>query len=124
MFRSGGDGLGGPLVMARYQLKLKERRLSERKRLTGLLPGRFLVNGKEMDAKPVDISSHGLGVIMSDEIKDGTKATLIVAGREIPLEFKWGHPDFGKHDLWRYGLVCTSMTVDLEDEFAASGCLK
>jgi len=110
--------------MAKYQLKLKERRLSERKKLTGLLPGRFTVNGKPMDAKPIDISSHGLGVIMSEEIQEGTKASLVISGREVPFEFQWGTQDFGKHDLWRYGLVCTATDVDLEAEFSATGCLK
>jgi hypothetical protein len=110
--------------MAKYQLRLKERRISERKRLTGLMPGRFLVNGKALDAKPIDISSHGLGLIMSEQIKEGTTATLTISGRDIPLEVKWILPDFGKHDLWRYGLVCTSMDVDLISEFTAAGCLK
>lgn len=110
--------------MAKYQLKLKERRMAERKRLTGLLPGRFMVNGKVMDAKPFDISAHGLGLLMSAEIKDGTKAVMTISGRDIPLEFKWSDPDFGKHDLWRYGLVCTDTSINLEDEFESTGCLK
>jgi len=110
--------------MATYQLKLKERRLSERKKLTGLLPGRFLVNGKDIEAKPIDISNHGLGVIIAHEIKSGTKASLYIGGREVPLEFIWGHPDFGKHDLWRYGLVCVDTKIDLESEFVRAGCLR
>jgi hypothetical protein len=110
--------------MAKYQLKLKERRMAERKKLTGLLPGRFIVNGKVMDAKPFDISSHGVGLLMAEEIKEGTKAVLTISGRDVGLEFKWGLPDFGKHDLWRYGLVCTEIDIDLEAEFATAGCLK
>jgi len=110
--------------MSKYQLKLKERRMAERKKLTGVLPGRFVVNGKPMDARPFDISSHGLGLLMSEEIKEGTTAILTIAGRDVPLEFKWGLPDFGKHDLWRYGLVCTDMSINLEVEFETSGCLK
>jgi hypothetical protein len=110
--------------MASYQLKLKERRIAERKRLTGLLPGRFQINGKDVAVKPVDISSHGLGVIIEAEFSAGTKASLMVGERSIPLEVKWGEPDFGKHDMWRYGLVCTDQSVNLEDEFMAHGCLK
>lgn len=110
--------------MSKYQLKLKERRVEERKKLTGLLPGRFTVNGKIVDARPFDISKHGIGLIMAEDFKDGTKASLTISGREIEMEFKWGAPDFGKHDLRRYGLVCLSDEIDLEAEFLASGCLK
>lgn len=110
--------------MASYQLKMKERRISDRKRLTGLLPGRFQVNGKDISAKPVDISSHGIGLIIDAEIAAGTKACLTIGDRSVPLEFMWGEPDFGKHDMWRYGLVCTDQKVNLEDEFTEAGCLR
>ena len=110
--------------MASYQLKLKERRIIDRKRLTGLLPGRFQINGKDVAVKPVDISIHGLGLIIEAEFSAGTKASLMVGNRSIPLEIQWGEPDFGKHDMWRYGLVCTDQNIDLENEFSAHGCLK
>jgi hypothetical protein len=110
--------------MPNYQLKLKERRISERKRLTGLLPGRFQVNGKDVVVKPIDVSSHGMGIIVSAQIANGTKASLIIGDRCLPLEFLWGEQDFGKHDMWRYGLVCTDMKANLEEEFSEAGCLK
>ena len=111
-------------VMPAYQLKLKERRLSERKRLTGLLPGRLVVNSKDVDVKPLDVSSHGMGVICSAQFSVGSKASLIIGERQIPLEIIWSEQDFGKHDLWRYGLVCTDQQVNLENEFSKAGCLK
>jgi hypothetical protein len=110
--------------MSRYQLQLKERRTSERKRLTGLMPGRFQINGKEVSARPVDISEHGIGVIIAHEYPVGTVATLCIGDRQVSLEFLWGEPDFGKHDMWRYGLVCRDETLDLSDEFTLAGCLK
>jgi hypothetical protein len=110
--------------MSRYQLQLKERRTSERKRLTGLMPGRFQINGKEVSARPVDISEHGMGVIIAHEYPVGTKATLAIGNRIVALEFLWGEPDFGKHDMWRYGLVCSESSVDLEAAFSDAGCLK
>lgn len=110
--------------MPNYQLKLKERRISERKRLNGLLPGKLTVNGKDLPAKPIDVSSHGLGIILAAQIAVGTKASLNIGSRAIPLEFIWGERDFGKHDMWRYGLVCTDVKENLEEEFREAGCLK
>ena len=110
--------------MGRYQLQLKERRQSERKRLTGLMPGHFQINGKEVSARPIDVSRHGLGVIIAHEYPVGTKATLTVGDLIVAMEFLWGEPDFGKHDMWRYGLVCADPKVDLQQEFLEAGCLK
>lgn len=110
--------------MSRYQLQLKERRTSERKRLTGLMPGRFQINGKEVSARPMDISEHGIGVIIAHEYPVGTKATLAIGERIVALEFLWVEPDFGKHDMWRYGLICSDSSDNLEEAFAEAGCLK
>jgi hypothetical protein len=110
--------------MSRYQLQLKERRIAERKRLTGLMPGRLQINGKEVSARPVDISQHGLGIIIAAEFTVGAKASLAIGKEEITLEIKWGEQDFGKRDMWRYGLVCTNPKINLEEEFQTAGCLK
>jgi hypothetical protein len=110
--------------MSRYQLQLKERRTSERKRLTGLMPGRLQINGKEVSARPVDISSSGIGIITAAEFTVGAVATLAIGSELIPMEVKWGEQDFGKRDMWRYGLVCTNPKINLEEEFQEAGCLK
>ena len=110
--------------MSHYQLKLKERRISERKKLTGLLPGKLQITGKDVIAKPVDISEHGLGLLMSAEFKIGAKAELILKDSVIPFEVKWIEPDFGKNDMWRYGIVCTDTAIDIISIFAKTGCLK
>ena len=110
--------------MANYQIKLKEQRLAERKRLTGLMPGKFQIEGKEVSARPVDISSHGLGILVAKEFKLGAKAVLVLKDVHIEFELIWGQPDFGKHDLWRYGLSLTDQNLDLEKLFLETGCLK
>lgn len=110
--------------MAGYQLKLKERRMSERKRLTGLMPGRFQVEGKDVSARPVDISEHGLGILIDREFKEGTTATLLLKDSSVAFEVMWVQQDFGKHDLWRYGLVCKDQKLNLISLFADTGCLK
>lgn len=103
-----------------------ERRLASRKKLTGLLPGKLILeNGKgNVSARTVDITPHGLGIISPDLFKVGASLLLKVAEMDIRMEVMWGQPDFGKHDLYRYGLLCRDTEVDLEEIFIKSGCLK
>lgn len=110
--------------MASYQLKLKDQRLSERKRFTGRLPGKFKIDGADISAKPIDISAHGLGVIIEKKIAVGSLGTLVIDGIEMPFEVMWAEPDFAKNDLWRYGLICTDKSVNLEEAFRFAGCIK
>lgn len=110
--------------MANYQLKLKERRSADRKRLTGLMPGRFQIDGKDVSARPVDLSEHGIGILVAKEYKQGTKASLTIKDTIVSFEILWGQPDFGKHDLWRYGLVCTDESFDVTALFEGTGCFK
>lgn len=110
--------------MANIQIKFQERRIAERKRLTGLMPGKFKINDKEVSARPVDLSEHGLGVLIAKEYAIGSTAVLIIKETQIPFEIKWSQQDFGKHDLWRYGLVCSDTTLDLMELFAETGCFK
>jgi len=104
----------------------KERRLSDRRRLTGLLPGRLILDGAKQSliCKPVDVSSFGMGVVMAREIAPGTQMTLVIGEQEIALQVAWGQPDFGKQDMFRYGLVTLDPGVNLENEFVRAGCLK
>ena len=110
--------------MASIQVKFQERRVAERKRLTGLMPGKFKINDKEVSARPVDLSEHGLGVLVAKEFAIGAQAVLVIKDTQIPFEIKWCQPDFGKHDLWRYGLVCNDPSLDLLALFAETGCFK
>ena len=110
--------------MATYQVKLKERRTDERKRLTGLMPGRFQVDGADVSARPIDISEHGLGILVAKKFKVGAMAALVLKDRVLSFEIKWAEPDFGKQDLIRYGLVCTNEKVNVEQLFSDTGCLK
>ena len=103
-----------------------ERRLTERRKLTGLLPGRISIQGSKnyLNCRPVDISRHGLGILSSQQLPQGTTLILKLPDKEVILEVSWGQPDFGKHDLFRYGLVTTDHQLDLEEIFAKAGCLK
>lgn len=110
--------------MANFQIKFQERRIAERKKLTGLMPGKFRIGGKDASARPVDLSEHGLGILVAKEYAIGTPAELVIQDIVIPLEIKWSQPDFGKHDLWRYGLVCSDPKLNLIDIFSECGCFK
>ncbi len=103
----------------------KERRFS-RRRLTGLLPGRLIMGQtrKDLVCKPVDVSEHGLGILSADQIANGTLVVLVLKNREVMLQIAWGQQDFGKRDLFRYGLVCKEQQENLETIFENAGCFK
>jgi hypothetical protein len=103
----------------------KERRIVNRRRLTGLLPGRMVnaETGKDMAVKPVDISPNGLGIIIDSELEPGMEIHLKIKDRDIKFQVAWGQPDFGKNDRFRYGLVTLEPSDDIEKEFLESGCL-
>ena len=106
--------------------KFFERRVESRKMLTGLMPGRLLAqgNGGIIECKPVDISHRGLGIVSAVLLKKGTKLTLQTHNQEIHFAVLWSKPDFGKRDLFRYGLEAEQEDLDLEALFSETGCLR
>ncbi len=105
----------------------KERRFNPRKKLTGLLPGRLLrkETGEPLICKPVDVSDQGIGILIAEQLAIGYPLSLHFEGRSIDLEVAWGRPDFGKQDLFRFGLVLSDSHSEenLEAIFLQSGCL-
>lgn len=103
----------------------QEMRLSPRKKLSGLLPGKLTEakTGRAVSCRPIDVSRDGLGVLSSQEIATGSTLVLMANGVPIELHVAWGQPDFGKQDLYRYGLVTNDSNVDLVKAFTESGCL-
>lgn len=105
---------------------LMERRSNPRKKLTGLFPGKLMLkeNRQFLEAKPVDISQSGLGILTSVTIEPETLLVLKTHNEEIVLKVAWRKKDFEKSDLFRYGLSVEGSTTDLEQIFSSSGCLK
>jgi len=106
-------------------LKLKERRTNNRELLTGLLPGKMRRNQVDrcISCKPVDVSEHGLGLLSAEEISLGETLTLEIGDEKVVFEVVWSKPDFGKFDLIRYGLVCTSEDKNIAEIFSKAGML-
>lgn len=104
----------------------REKRLSKRLRLSGLMPGKLVATAdkRNLSAKPVDVSAHGLGVLLAEEIAPGEYVELQTPSGQIKLRIAWRQPDFGKRDMFRYGLVTEDMSVDLQDIFAKANCLR
>ncbi|MBM4252768.1 MAG: PilZ domain-containing protein [Deltaproteobacteria bacterium] len=107
----------------------KERRFTERRQLSGVLPGSLIrTDGKgAVSCRPVDVSAHGLGIVIIGEKKIlpvGLELHLVVSDGEIALTVAWSTPDFGKQDSVRYGLAVTDPAVNLEQVFEKYGCLK
>jgi len=107
----------------------KERRAGDRKKLTGLLPGRliFAANQQDLVCRPTDVSAHGLGVVVTGDnkkIEVGTTLHLLLPERMVEMRVAWSRPDFGKQDSMRYGIVTADASLDLEALFTATGCLR
>jgi hypothetical protein len=108
----------------------KERRLSERSQLSGLLPGRLTIENLKPNiiCRAVDVSTHGLGIVIQAIIKEDMTAKLEcnVKGKiqVVDMKVAWAKPDFGKQDLYRGGLVTLDPNVDLESIFLITGCIK
>ena len=107
----------------------KERRLTDRRQLTGLLPGRlvFAEGRNDLTCRPVDVSVNGMGIVVNDQKKQidpGTEIILILKEGPVRLQVAWGHPDFGKQDMFRYGLVTLDPGLNLEALFIQTGCLR
>ena len=109
-----------------YNMKLKERRLNTRSRLTGILPGKII--NKELDSiincRPVDISEDGLGILTEQQLENGLILHLTSSELDIEMKVMWKKQDFGKANLLRYGLICSDTNINLEDIFQKAGCLK
>ena len=103
----------------------KEKRFSPRKKLTGLMPGKLSVSDSDqpLSCRPVDVSRNGLGIIMDAQLKVSTELRLDAGDKSIILKVAWSQPDFGRRDLFRYGLVCLDSNEDLESLFTKKGCL-
>lgn len=116
--------------------KFFERRVGERKSLTGLMPGKLFltrnssaiskyeIKSGEIDCKAVDISEQGLGIVSSLQLTPGTQITLRTHDQELSLRVSWAKPDFGKRDLYRYGLSVENSDVNLEQIFIDTGCIR
>ncbi len=117
------DDQGGPIMNVP---KFFEKRQNRRRRLTGLLPGKitFENSDRSIHCQPVDTSPDGLGIVTNLVMKSGITVLLHHNEAVIPLTVLWGQPDFGKKDLYRYGLKSQDGSIDIEQLFVESGCLK
>lgn len=103
----------------------KERRAKARQQLTGLLPGKIYMESSHafISCRPVDVSSSGIGILTSTHLKLGDILVMEVKDKIIQMRIEWMKPDFGKRDLYRYGLKVESGSDDLVSLFKKSGCL-
>ena len=105
----------------------KERRLSSRRILTGLLPAPLVLRDEpeqKFNCKPVDISSEGLGVLADIVLPVGTELLLKLPEEDVVMKIIWKKQDFSKKELFRYGLITASAEQDIEQIFEANGCFK
>ncbi len=104
----------------------KEKRFGSRRKLSGLLPGRIVVEGfkSPLRCRPTDVSTNGIGIIANAKLSLGTFVTLETDTLSIRMEIVWVAPDFGKHEMFRYGLIASDPQVNIEELFVTYGCLR
>lgn len=100
------------------------------------LPGELLIknDGTPIEYKPLNISSHGLGILSSKALGSNAEILLKIGDLEIAFEIVWGIKDWsmrskdafnksGKSAAFRYGLK-TKTTDDLIIVLKKKGYLK
>ena len=107
-------------------LQLDYQRMTERRRLSGLLPGKMLHVGSErfVSARAVDVTSQGIGILSSHHLNEGDEVLLTVRGSSVELVVHYKKRDYAKSSRFRYGLILkeSSSDHDLMAIFESSGC--
>ena len=105
----------------------KERRLSSRRVLSGLLPAPLVLREEpeqKFNCKPVDLSADGLGVLADVVLPIGTELLLKLPEEDVVMKIIWKKQDFGKKELIRYGLVTESHEKNIEQIFEEHDCFE
>ena len=103
----------------------KERRLSIRRRLTGMLPGKLIdAHENSLVSRAVDVSEQGLGIISSSDLEIGATVYLLIKDLEIKLTVAWKQRGYAKKDMFRYGLVAGDPLIRIDAIFEECGCME
>ncbi len=106
-------------------LAAKNEKRSSRRVMLRILPGAIIdSNNTVIQCRPVDLSTEGLSIISETTLEVGASVNLRTHNKSIEMEIVWRRADFGKQGLVRYGLKSKDVTVDLENLFRETGCLK
>ena len=106
-------------------LAAKNEKRSSRRVMLRILPGAIIdSNNNVIQCRPVDLSAEGLSILSETNLDVGATISLRTHNATIAMEIVWRRADFGKQGLVRYGLKTKDATVDLENIFRETGCLK
>lgn len=106
-------------------LAAKNEKRSSRRVMLRILPGAIIdSNNNVIQCRPVDLSSEGLSILSETNLDVGALVTLRTHNQSIVMEIVWRRADFGKQGLSRFGLKTKDSTIDLENLFRETGCLK
>ncbi|MCY4443388.1 MAG: hypothetical protein OXC44_01125 [Proteobacteria bacterium] len=113
------------------KLEFDHKRMQERQKLTGLLPGKILIlrTSRYLSSRAVDASKSGIGILSSASLEVGEKLLLSTSQFEIPLRVLYKQKDYAKSNCHRYGFVvdpdyADRDTIDMIAIFKDSGCMK
>lgn len=110
-------------------LQLNYERISQRKQLSGLLPGRLQLVGSSryITARAVDVTSQGMGILSQDYLRAGDNLILTTSDHLVHLRVLYKKRDYLKSNRHRYGIVIAdehqAQEHDLITIFVDAGCL-
>lgn len=109
------------------KLQLNYERISKRKQLSGLLPGRLQLVGspRYITARAVDVTSQGMGILSQDYLRTGDHLILTTKDHSVHLRVLYKKRDYLKSNRHRYGIVIADdhQSYDLITIFVDAGCL-
>lgn len=113
------------------KIQLDSQRMHQRKKLSGLFPGKMLVQrtSRYMSGRAIDVSKQGMGVLSSTHLVEGDLIALTTPKRTIILRVNGIKKDYARSNRYRYSLVLDEESseaqehVDLVQVFVHSGCM-
>lgn len=102
-----------------------QRTETKRYILKGFLPGKlFDASGQvQLQARPIDVSKRGLGLILGQAIQVGSFVWLQFDDKRIKLELAYCHSHLGIENIFKCGFYTKDPDCSLEEIFLRKGLI-
>jgi hypothetical protein len=104
---------------------ISQRTETKRYLLKGFLPGRLMdATGQlQIQARPIDVSRRGLGLIINQAIQIGTHVWFQFDDKKIKLELAYCHSHLGIDNAFKCGFFTKDPDLSLEELFLRKGLI-
>ena len=92
--------------------------------VTEAFDGRLVVDGRELEARVIDVGRDGLGILADDRVPEGSTVELVLTGdRRLTFHVVYCMDDVIHRGRFRCGLQRYGSTENLVSLFGAAGYL-